>query len=449
MANSACQESNVSSKCQKLSDQETFLDRISQLPDVLLQHILSFLPTKEAMATSILSKRWLWLWTSVPVLDLEDSLFCKSNGKLRTDFIRFVTEVLILNKVASLDKFRLKFHRVYPPSSVNTWLWAAAARGIQELDITIHEFSPLLKLPCALFTAKTLHILKLTHGIVLDVPGTVSLPSLKVLHLALIKYASDASVSRLFAGCPVLQELLVQKFDGDNALALNISISTLKTLSISFSTGRGAHKLKINAPILEYLNLQDNLPLEYDIENVSSLVEANVTVSFLENRHIPLVKALSNVKCLSINWDWYTSLTLGSCKTFPLFLNLVRLELSIGCGGWSVASRFLENSHNLEVLVLAKNANCRGLGHECCWRPPKSVPKCLLSPLTLVYFRGFEGLTYQLRVVKFILKNARVLKMMEICTNGISDPPSDSKFDMLRKLLMFPRGSKACQLQFN
>ncbi|XP_022717729.1 F-box/FBD/LRR-repeat protein At4g26340-like [Durio zibethinus] len=450
MANLAYQESNVSPKRPKFSDEETCLDRISQLPDVLIQHILSFLPTKEAVATSVLSKRWLWVWTSVPILDLEDSLFCKTDERLRIDFMQFFTKVLIFNKVASLDKFCLKFNAVYHPWYVKTCFWAAVARDVKELDINIQgmENFPLLKLPCALFTAKTLHVLKLNHGIELDVPGTVSLPCLKVLHLVWIKCRRDESVSRLFCGCPVLQELLLKNLDCDNALNFNISIPTLKSLFISFFTGQVSCKLKINAPILQYLNLQANLPqLEYDVEDVSSLDEANVTVSLLGNHHIPLVKALCNAKFLSFNWDWYT--IMHNFKTYPLFLNLVRLELNVGYGGWSVLSRFLESSHNLKVLVLAKNANCRGLGLECRWTPPKYVPKCLPSSLTMVYFRGFEGLRYQLSMVKYILNNAGVLKMMDICTNGISDMPMDSKFDMLRKLSMFPRGSKACQLQFN
>ena len=103
----------------------------------------------------------------------------------------------------------------------------------------------------------------------------------------------------------------------------------------------------------------------------------------------------------------------------------------------------------LWLFFCHQNANCRGLGLECCWKPPNHVPKCLLSCLTMVYFRGFEGLKYQLRVVEYILNNARVLKMMDICTNGIGDMPLESKLDTLRKLSMFPRGSKTCQLQFN
>ncbi|KAG4122914.1 hypothetical protein ERO13_D11G296776v2 [Gossypium hirsutum] len=398
MANSVNQEINVNSKHKKSSD------RISQLPDVLIHHILSFLSTKEAMATSILSKRWLWVWTSVPILDLQDTPFCRTDPNLR--FRQFVDHVLILNKTVSLDKFCLKFNLVDHPSYVKTWFWDAVSRDVKELDISIHgtESFPFLKLPFALFTAKTLHVLKLSHGVELHVPGTVSLPCLK--------------------------ELVLHKQAGDNTTFSTISIPTLKTLFVRFATtGRCRHKLKINAPVLKQLNLEDNLTLEFDLEDVSSLVEANVTVSWLENRHIPLLKALSNA------------------KPYRLFLNLVQMELHVGYGGWDLLSLFLEFSDHLEVLVLAKNDNCRGLGFECSWKPPKYVPECLLSSLSMVYFKGFEDLTYQLSMVKYILKNARVLKMMDIRSNG--DLPLDSKIDLLKKLLMFPRGSKACQLKFN
>lgn len=49
-------------------------DRISKLPDAVLCHILSFMPTKYAVLTSVLSKRWQYLWTCVNTLDLDNSL---------------------------------------------------------------------------------------------------------------------------------------------------------------------------------------------------------------------------------------------------------------------------------------------------------------------------------------------------------------------------------------
>jgi hypothetical protein len=50
-------------------------DRISELPDPILSHILSFLPTKLAATTSILSKRWKSVWHSVLTLDFDDETF--------------------------------------------------------------------------------------------------------------------------------------------------------------------------------------------------------------------------------------------------------------------------------------------------------------------------------------------------------------------------------------
>ena len=42
------------------------IDIISSLPDCLLIHNLSFLPTRDAFVTSILSRRWGPLWTLIP-----------------------------------------------------------------------------------------------------------------------------------------------------------------------------------------------------------------------------------------------------------------------------------------------------------------------------------------------------------------------------------------------
>jgi len=46
-------------------------DMISELPDAILHGILSHLPTKEAVRTSTLSKRWGSLWTELPSFRFE------------------------------------------------------------------------------------------------------------------------------------------------------------------------------------------------------------------------------------------------------------------------------------------------------------------------------------------------------------------------------------------
>ncbi|KAM0850873.1 hypothetical protein ACQ4PT_052767 [Festuca glaucescens] len=50
---------------------ETDDDRLSALPDDLLHHLLSFLPSRRAVQTGVLSKRWTGLWCSVRRIDVK------------------------------------------------------------------------------------------------------------------------------------------------------------------------------------------------------------------------------------------------------------------------------------------------------------------------------------------------------------------------------------------
>lgn len=59
---------------QKVDDEERLYeakDRISNLPKSLIGHILSFLPTKYAVRTSILSSRWEQMWMSINNRDFD------------------------------------------------------------------------------------------------------------------------------------------------------------------------------------------------------------------------------------------------------------------------------------------------------------------------------------------------------------------------------------------
>jgi len=73
----------------------TAIDRFKSLPDDILIHILSSVPTKQAVATAILSKRWIHLWRYVP-----DVKFIETKLKPASHFNEFVYTVLRL-RVAS------------------------------------------------------------------------------------------------------------------------------------------------------------------------------------------------------------------------------------------------------------------------------------------------------------------------------------------------------------
>ncbi|KAK3431617.1 hypothetical protein EUGRSUZ_E03426 [Eucalyptus grandis] len=54
------------------------VDHVSRLRDVIIHRIFSFLPFKDVVTTSVLSKQWRFTWTSTPYIDLSLPLVCCS-----------------------------------------------------------------------------------------------------------------------------------------------------------------------------------------------------------------------------------------------------------------------------------------------------------------------------------------------------------------------------------
>jgi ubiquitin-protein ligase len=58
------------------------IDRISELPDPILEHIVSFIPTKQLLQLSVLSKRWENVWTLFPIPEFVQHLFINNLRKV-------------------------------------------------------------------------------------------------------------------------------------------------------------------------------------------------------------------------------------------------------------------------------------------------------------------------------------------------------------------------------
>ncbi|TXG67119.1 hypothetical protein EZV62_008394 [Acer yangbiense] len=138
----------INQKKQKLeSDQENQnSDRLSALHDSILYYILSFLPTKYVVQTSILGKRWLNLWTSLPYLDFDTESITGATGmaSLRESkkILNFVNKFLQCHVESSIIRFRLSSHRcAFDSSEISSWISTAVSGGVEELDI--HTFQDL------------------------------------------------------------------------------------------------------------------------------------------------------------------------------------------------------------------------------------------------------------------------------------------------------------------
>ncbi|CAN1770570.1 F-box/FBD/LRR-repeat protein At1g16930 [Linum perenne] len=89
---------------------ERRVDRLSNLPDSVLHHILSFLSTKSAVQTTVLSRRWRCVWKHVSVIDIRGDSFKYNQYE---SFNRFVDMVLSLRYPLSLSKMIFIDHEDY------------------------------------------------------------------------------------------------------------------------------------------------------------------------------------------------------------------------------------------------------------------------------------------------------------------------------------------------
>ncbi|XP_071723478.1 putative F-box protein At3g44060 [Rutidosis leptorrhynchoides] len=165
-------------KRKKLNGRNTCLD---DLPDETLGYILSFLPTKCAVGTCILSKRWQYLWTLLSSLDFHDNVVHKF-GKPGEDeitkiknFMNFVESVLI-HDALRIQKFSLSCNVLEDEvSRVKTWISNAVSRNAKEVHIHFNyeKWEQGHGFPDCLFNCGTVEVLKIKADVPVQLPSQI------------------------------------------------------------------------------------------------------------------------------------------------------------------------------------------------------------------------------------------------------------------------------------
>ncbi|EOA32991.1 hypothetical protein CARUB_v10016321mg [Capsella rubella] len=390
------------------------MSSICELSDDLLVKILSLVKTKDAVATSLLSKRWLSLWKLVPRLDYVTTPWHSSDPS--SDFIN---NFLLLSEAPVLETMHLRLGYFCKREEHERWVEIAVARHVRVLEL-IHSTYPSTPMPCpsSLFTCRGLVVLSLQEVMIWEIPSTIFLQSLKTLSLLCVRFCSrrdDELVHTLLSACPVLETLVVRRWLEDCVTTFNIAVPSLQSLYIMHRPGGHVQtddrECVINAPSLKALKVSDELSWFRLLVEMPKLVKAEIKIRQDDSKK--LLRCLASAKHLSLCVT--SAKQLLTEKSVENLCQLEYLELCTICSSdWLCL--LLKHSPKLRVLRLNNQRNCCGSSRKIRvkWEEPCCVPECLVTSLETVEWIGYEGTETEKEVAIYILEKANHLKKMTI-----------------------------------
>ncbi|GFZ15489.1 hypothetical protein Acr_24g0016790 [Actinidia rufa] len=429
---SDCENEKRLKKCDSFQRE----DKISNLPEAVLCHILSLLSTKEAVRTSILGTKWKDLWAVIPNLEFDfksmyhpHGIYSDSKEKLNK-FMNFVERGLILRDGLNIQKFAISCFEIYDFPYIYAWISNVITCNIQEIDIQL-SVHPYAQLPWSLLTCRTLVTLKLSGRFVLNVPSSIHLPSLKILHLRSLIYLDDVSIEKLFSSCPVLERSGRSKERLGQRTILHCFCAIAKKIIFT------------NLPHLVEADIDVQRPRMSDVDS-----------STFAKRVHNLLPRISNVKFLLLSTHTLQVLGYYHGYNIPKFHNLVHLKLGVDRHhAWRLLPNLLVNSPNLEVLLFEE-----GLVHVenlDDYYPEFSsmlleVPACVVVHLKAIEIYKLVGTKDELKLIQYFVKNATVLEKLTIrchCLNVVWNI-RDKLLTFRDELRKSSWGSSSCQLKF-
>ncbi|KAI9117309.1 hypothetical protein K1719_011475 [Acacia pycnantha] len=432
-------------------------DVISELPDSLLHHILSFLSTRDAIRTSLLARRWKFLWTYLSDFNM------KVEDRHKQIIHLFNQVDTILEKAKFIKRFSLQAYEDVYVDKVYCWIITLLLKHkIQELELSLNLRSPFL-LANYLTVLKSLNVMNLELPC-LEVAGCVHFPCLKTLTLQLMTFVDETSVQQLFSGCPVLQKLTLENCGWKNVQNVSIKIPTLTTLIIendSFPDSMLNCKVTIDAVNLRSLSYNYDLIIELIPVGLTSLADAYIDVSdsnfgsSLEQYTIPrairLLSGILHVKSLVLSKDALSTLSHveNLLSRLPTFHNLTHLGVDQEMYDFTgkALMDILEKSPKLEVLDIVD-----GFDQDFCsdgevWtlRP---VPHCIKYSLKLVRITDFRGRVAETQFLIFLLKNATILRRMKIFCGESLSADLEKQAEINNQMQVTRKGLPSCAIEF-
>ncbi|KAG7553906.1 F-box-like domain superfamily [Arabidopsis suecica] len=320
------------------SDSIDGVDSISDLPDAVLQHIFSYIPTKFAIRTSVLSRRWRHVWSETPHLSF----------KWLSVSPESVNKTLASYKASKITSFHLCTRLAITAHHVNSWLEFARSHNVDDIFLEFRGYI---------------------------ITTNYSFPDFFYNNSSLKNLIIDSRCNEMIPRCTVSWTSL-KYLDLSKSLHLRI-------LDIDFSCFfRGP--IKIVAPHIHYLRLR-NSEAQCTLVDVSSLTEAKVDFSYIEPGCCyysfqllkpdvlqgivqAMLEKFQNVEKLTFGVNFLQILSLAKIPSpaLPsLKVKTLTLETRIMRSVVPGIARLLQNSPGLKKITVYTTKKCSTIVETC------------------------------------------------------------------------------------
>lgn len=209
-------------------------DRITSLPKSVIDDILDRMPIRDAARTSILSRKWRYIFADCPYLVLNKEFFREIKRKrlsnqYNNDYV-YIVDNILLHHFGPVLKFVLDLSELHWEKfvDVDKWLLFLSRKGVRELTLD-NSTASAHKLPSYIFAFPELTYLKmsnfeftpppasdvfnkLTHLTLKDIIFASS--DLKFPQLVLLDLRNCSGIHHLYVSAPLLQSLILHDNNG-------------------------------------------------------------------------------------------------------------------------------------------------------------------------------------------------------------------------------------------
>ncbi|KAK0601463.1 hypothetical protein LWI29_024499 [Acer saccharum] len=432
-------------------------DRLSCLPEHIIHHIFFFLDTVNIVRASSVSRKWRYLFVSMPHLNFNLITFWSlrrgewSMQTLNEKFKDFVNWVLLSqNWSVDIQRFRLIYWKIHDDNTIYRWMKVLAWRNVQQIDLILSpgiSGTPLaLELLLCIVNCESLVDLKihLYQYSVLKLPEFPGFTRLKSLYLSKAEFLDSMLLEKFVSSCPVLESLTMRNCNFRDFKILDIAAPRLKNLIIDSlaSAGEGLFNCEVivACPSLVSFKLLGtpsglSFPSTNGLQNVFIFFNHGPEHRMVEEGHHlmdSILRGICNIKVLKLSAALlgFLLLTLAKLEWSAAFYNLKSLTLLVSVDESDQSTiQLLIGSPNLEALsiIFTKLEDWRGNDMALSATRPtwvicgKSIPltdsckmpnediSCLTYYLKKVELIDVACNKNELELVKFLLNNGHVL----------------------------------------